>query len=66
MDTCSTKNPGVFHVNFFMCIIGVDLHVDIKWSLSLIFFHMYSTLHFSCGLLVYIFMSISHELFHVG
>ena len=32
MDTCSTKNQGVglFHVEFFMCIIGVDLHVDIK------------------------------------
>ena len=21
----STKNPSVFHVDFFMCIIGVDL-----------------------------------------
>ena len=38
MDTCSTKNPGVFHVDLFMCIIGVYLHLDIKWSLSLIFF----------------------------
>ena len=26
----STKKPGVFHVEFFMWIIGVDLHVDIK------------------------------------
>ena len=25
MDTCSTKNSGVFYVDFFMCIIGVDL-----------------------------------------
>ena len=37
---CSTKNPGVglFDVDFFMWIISVDLHVDIKWSLGLIFF----------------------------
>ena len=28
MDTCSTKNSGVFHVDFFMWIIGVDLHVE--------------------------------------
>ena len=41
--TSSTKNPGVFHVDFFMCkpIIGVDLQVDIKRSLRLIFYHMY-------------------------
>ena len=38
VDTCSTKNAGVFHVDFFMCIIGVDVHVNIKWSLRLIFF----------------------------
>ena len=31
VDTDSTKNPGVFHVDFFMCIIGVHLHVDIEW-----------------------------------
>ena len=38
-STCNWgKNPGVFHVDFFMCIIGVDLHMDIKWSLSFIFF----------------------------
>ena len=38
VDTCFTKNPGVFHVDLFMYIIGVYLHVDIKLSLSLIFF----------------------------
>ena len=39
VNTCSTSNPGVFHVDFFMMIIGVDSHVDIKLSLSL-FFHV--------------------------
>ena len=33
-------NTGVFHMDFFMCIIDVDLHVDIKWHLSLIFFSL--------------------------
>ena len=28
VDTCSTKNSGVFHEDFFMWIIGVDLHVE--------------------------------------
>ena len=28
--TRDTKNPGVFHVDLFMCIIGVYLHMDFK------------------------------------
>ena len=29
---------GLFHVDFFTCIISGDLHVDIKSSLGLIYF----------------------------
>ena len=80
VDTCFTKNPGVFHVDLFMCIIGVDLHGDIKFEPNFfsrvlihvaflmwiigVHFQVYSTWIVSRGWMVYPFTWISDE-YHV-
>ena len=71
--SCEECQPFLFHM-FSTCIFRMDYVctyprvylVDIMWSLSLIFFTCnLRTLHFSCGLLVYIFRCISRALCHV-
>ena len=62
VDTCSTKNPGVFHVDLFMCVIGFIytwIHVAFLMWIIGVQFQVYSTWIVSRWLMVYPFTWIS-------